>query len=238
MMSILKDQNHLFKSIPEIEWQRLLPHIELVELPLGMVLCKPGMKMSHVYFPSTAIVSLIHELENGASSEVATIGHEGLLGFSIFMGGGTTSSTTIVKSAGAGYRIKSELLLKEFEMCAPLMHLLLRFTQALISQISWASACNRHHLLEQKLCRFLLENLDRLPSNEMLMTQELIGRLLGVRREGVTEAALKMQADGLIKYARGHITILNRSGIESRSCECYKSVKTEYARLLPAGMAV
>lgn len=233
----LKDLNHLFKSIPDSEWQILMPHLELVDLPLGMILCRPGIKMSHVYFPSTAIVSIVHELENGSSPEVATVGREGLLGFSIFMGGGATSSTAIVKSAGAGYRIKSEILLKEFEQCAPLMHLLLRFTQALITQMTQIGVCNRHHLLEQQLCRFLLENLDRLPSNEIAMTQELIARYIGVRREGITEAALKMQANGLIKYARGHITILNRDGIESRACECYKVVKSEYSRLLPEKIA-
>lgn len=233
----LKDQNNLFRSIPETEWQALQDHLEPVDLSLGMVLCRPGVKMSHIYFPSTAIVSLVHELENGTSPEVATVGNEGLLGFSVFMGGGITTSTAIVKSAGTGYRIKSAILLKEFEQCAPLMHLLLRFTQALIIQMTQTGVCNRHHLLEQQLCRFLLENLDRLPSNEIVMTQELIARSIGVRREGITEAALKMQANGLIKYSRGHITILNREGIESKACECYKVVKSEYSRLLPAKIA-
>lgn len=232
-----KEQNQLFKSIPDSEWQILSPHVEPIDLPLGMILCRPGMKMNHVYFPTTAIVSIAHELENGAAPEVATVGSEGLLGFSIFMGGGTTTSTAIVKSAGIGYRIKSAILLKEFEQCPPLMHLLLRFTQALITQMTQTGVCNRHHLLEQQLCRFLLENLDRLPTNEIIMTQELIARSLGVRREGVTEAALRLQANGLIKYARGHITILNRHGIESRACECYKVVKSEYGRLLPLKIA-
>ena len=233
----LKDQNHLFHSIPDIEWERLLPHVEAVEMPLGMVLAEPGMKFSHVYFPSTAIISLIHTLENGTSAEVAAIGNEGIIGISIFMGGGGSNSSCIVKSAGQGYRIKSNILLEEFNSSTPLMHLFLRFTQALITQITQTAVCNRHHLLEQQLCRLLLINLDRLPSNELLMTQELIARLLGVRREGVTEAALKMQSAGYIKYARGHVTILDRLGLENRSCECYKVVKTEYQRLLPKRMA-
>lgn len=236
-MISLRDQNHLFQSIPEFEWQRLLPSLEPIDLPLGMTLCEPGMKMSHVYFPSTAITSLIHEFENGSSAEFASVGNEGLLGFSIFMGGGTTPSTAIVKSSGFGYRMKSELLLKEFEQRAPIMRLLLRFTQALITQVSQTGVCNRHHLVEQQFCRFLLESLDRLPNNEITMTHELIARLLGVRREGITEAALKMQANGLIKYSRGHITVLDRHGIESCSCECYKVVKSEYNRLLSIKMA-
>ncbi|SMC79148.1 Crp/Fnr family transcriptional regulator [Polynucleobacter kasalickyi] len=234
----LKDQNHLFHSIPTSEWERLLPHIEAVEMPLGMVMSEPGMKLSHAYFPSTAIVSVLHALENGTSAEVAAIGNEGLIGISIFMGGGTSSSSCIVKSAGLGYRIKSHILLEEFNYSTPLMHLFLRFTQALITQITQTAVCNRHHLLEQQLCRLLLVNLDRLPSNQLLMTQELIARLLGVRREGVTEAALKIQSAGFIKYARGQVTILDRIGLEKRSCECYKVVKTEYQRLLPERMAI
>lgn len=234
----LKDQNHLFHSIPAVEWERLLPHIESVDMPLGMILCEPGMKLSHAYFPSTAIVSLLHELENGASAEVAAVGNEGLIGISIFMGGGTSSTTSTVKSAGLGYRIKSSVLLEAFNVSAPLMHLFLRFTQALITQITQTAICNRHHVLDQQLCRLLLINLDRLPDNQLVMTQELIARLLGVRREGVTEAALKIQSAGFIRYARGHVTILDRLGLERRSCECYQVVKTEYQRLLPERMAV
>lgn len=235
---ILKDQNHLFHSIPQAEWDRFLPYIETVEMPLGMVLCRPGMKLSYAYFPSTSIVSILHDLEDGTSAEVAAVGNEGLIGISIFMGGGTTSSSAVVKSAGLGYRIRSDLLLKEFNHSPPLMHLLLRFTQALIAQVTQIAVCNRHHLLEQQLCRLLLINFDRLKGNELVMTQELIASLLGVRREGVTEAALHIQRDGLIKYARGHITILDRLGLESRACECYKVVKAEYFRLLPETMAV
>lgn len=232
-VGLLKDQNQLFHSISNVEWDRLLPNIEAVDLPLGKILCEPGMKMPYVYFPSTAIVSILHELENGSMSEVAAVANEGLLGFSIFLGGGTTSSTAMVRIAGLGYRIKSSILLQEFNQSAPLMHLLLRYTQAVMTQMTQTAVCNRHHLLEQQLCRFLLTNLDRVSSNEIVMTQELIARSIGVRREGITEAALKLQADGLISYNRGHITILERTGLEKRSCECYKVVKKEYDRLLP-----
>lgn len=233
----LKDQNHLFHSIPIEEWERLLPHIEPIDLPLGKVLCEPGMKMPYVYLPSTAIVSILHELENGSSSEVAVVGNEGLLGFSIFLGGGTTSSTAIVKIAGSGYRIKSEIVLQEFYRSTPLMHLLLRFTQAIITQMTQTAVCNRHHLMGQQICRLLLVTLDRLPSNEIVMTQELIARSLGVRREGVTEGALNLANEGLIKYARGRIAVLDRPGLEDRACECYQIVKSEYNRLLPEKMA-
>ena len=237
-MKPIKDQNHLFHSIPNLEWTRLLPHLEAVDLELGQILCEPNMKMSHVYFPVTAIASILHELENGASAEIAVVGNEGLIGVSIFMGGLTTSTTATVKSAGMGYRIKSNILLQEFNQSRPLMHLFLRFTQALITQITQMAVCNRHHVLEKQLCRLLLSNLDRLHTNQLVMTQEIIATLLGVRREGVTEAALHIQKDGLIKYARGHITILDRLGLESRACECYKVVKAEYFRLLPETMAV
>ena len=198
---------------------------------------EPGMKLSFAYFPSTAIVSILHELENGSSAEVAAVGNEGLVGISIFMGGGTTRSSCIVKSAGYGYRIKAKVLLEEFNYSVELMHLFLRFTQALITQITQTAVCNRHHLLEQQLCRLLLINLDRLPDNQLFMTQELIARLLGVRREGITEAALKIQSAGFIKYSRGHVTILDRLGLESRACECYQVVKKEYQRLLPERIA-
>ncbi|CAM3823233.1 Crp/Fnr family transcriptional regulator [Polynucleobacter arcticus] len=234
----LKDRNYLFHSIPNADWERLLPHIEPVDLPLGKVLYEPGTKMSHVYFPSTAIVSLLYALENGSSAEIAVVGNEGAVGISIFMGGESTTSRAVVQSAGKGYRIKSSLILAEFNQSGPIMHLLLRYTQALITQMSQTAVCNRHHTLDQQFCRWLLLSLDRLTSNELIMTQELIANMLGVRREGVTEAALKVQAAGLIQYARGHITILDRAGLEHRTCECYQVVKTEYQRLLPEKMAV
>ncbi|WP_108647740.1 Crp/Fnr family transcriptional regulator [Polynucleobacter rarus] len=237
MTTSIKVQNHLFNCIPNHEWDRLLPNVEKVEMPLGMSMIEPGMKLSFAYFPSTAIVSILHELENGSSAEVAAVGNEGLVGISIFMGGGTTRSSCIVKSAGYGYRIKAKVLLEEFNYSVELMHLFLRFTQALITQITQTAVCNRHHLLEQQLCRLLLINLDRLPDNQLFMTQELIARLLGVRREGITEAALKIQSAGFIKYSRGHVTILDRLGLESRACECYQVVKKEYQRLLPERIA-
>lgn len=234
----MKDQNDLFKSIPTAEWERLLPHIEPSVMPLGKVLYEPNMKMSHVYFPSTAIVSLLYALENGSSAEIAVAGHEGLVGISIFMGGESTSSRAVVQSAGLGYKIKSSVILKEFNNAGPVMHLLLRYTQALITQMTQTAVCNRHHTLDQQFCRWLLLSLDRLPTNELIMTQELIANMLGVRREGVTEAALKVQKAGLIKYARGHISILDRAGLEHRTCECYQVVKNEYDRLLPNKFAV
>jgi CRP-like cAMP-binding protein len=234
----LKDRNYLFHSIPPAEWEKLLPHIEAVGLPLGKVLYEPGSKMSHVYFPSSAIVSLLYALEDGSSAEIAVVGNEGVVGIAIFMGGESTSSRAVVQSAGKGYRIKSSIILEEFNRSGPLMHLLLRYTQALITQMSQTAVCNRHHTLDQQFCRWLLLSLDRLTSNELVMTQELIANMLGVRREGVTEAALKVQKAGLIKYTRGHISILDRLGLEKRTCECYKVVKHEYARLLPEKIAV
>jgi len=234
----LKDRNYLFHSIPPVEWEKLLPHIEAIDLPLGKVLYEPGSKMSHVYFPSTAIVSLLYALENGSSAEIAVVGNEGVVGIAIFMGGESTSSRAVVQSAGKGYRIKSTIILEEFNRSGAVMHLLLRYTQALITQMSQTAVCNRHHTLDQQFCRWLLLSLDRLTSDELVMTQELIANMLGVRREGVTEAALKVQKAGLIKYTRGHITILDRVGLEKRTCECYNVVKLEYARLLPEKIAV
>jgi len=234
----LKDRNYLFRSIPPIEWEKLLPHIEAVDLPLGKVLYEPGSKMSHVYFPSSAIVSLLYALENGSSAEIAIVGNEGIVGISIFMGGESTSSRAVVQSAGQGYRIKSNMFLEEFNRAGPVMHLLLRYTQALITQMSQTAVCNRHHTLDQQFCRWLLLSLDRLTSNHLVMTQELIANMLGVRREGVTKAALKVQKAGLIQYSRGRITILDRLGLEKRTCECYQVVKTEYDRLLPKKMAI
>jgi len=234
----IKDQNELFRYIPDEEWARLFPHIELVDLPLGKVLYEPGMKMRYVCFPSTAIVSLLYAAEDGSSAEIAIVGREGVVGISIFMGGESTSSRAVVQSAGFGYRINSSLVLDEFNKSGPVMHLLLRYTQALITQMSQTAVCNRHHTLDQQFCRWLLLSLDRLSGNELVMTQELIANMLGVRREGVTEAALKMQRVGLIRYARGHITILDRAGLEQRTCECYRVVKEEYDRLLPRKMAI
>jgi CRP-like cAMP-binding protein len=234
----LKNRNHIFEAMPTNEWERLLPFIETIELPLGKVLYEPGTKMSHVIFPSSAIVSLLYALENGSSAEIAVVGNEGVVGISIFMGGESTSSRAVVQSAGVGYKIKSSMLMDEFNRGGPIMHLLLRYTQALITQMSQTAVCNRHHSLDQQLCRWLLLSADRLTGNELIMTQELIANMLGVRREGVTEAALKIQKAGLIQYARGHITILDRHGLERRTCECYQVVKTEYDRLLPDKIAV
>ena len=193
--------------------------------------------MPHVYFPTSAIVSLLYVLEDGASAEIAVVGFEGLVGISIFMGGGTTPSRAVVQSAGAGFRLRADVIKSEFEHAGPVMHLLLRYTQALITQMAQTAVCNRHHSLDQQLCRWLLLSLDRLPSSQLIMTQELIANMLGVRREGVTEAALKLQRSGLISYARGHINVLDRPGLERRTCECYEVVKKEYDRLLPAGVA-
>jgi CRP-like cAMP-binding protein len=233
----IKGKNDLFRAIPLKDWERLLPFIEPIDLPLGKVLYEPGAKMSHVIFPSTAIVSLLYELENGSSAEIAIVGREGTVGISLFMGGESTSSRAVVQSAGNGYRINASLVLEEFNRSGPVTHLLLRYTQALITQMSQTAVCNRHHTLDQQFCRWLLLSLDRLPSNELVMTQELIANMLGVRREGVTEAALKVQKAGLIKYARGHITILDRIALEECTCECYRVVKDEYDRLLPEKFA-
>jgi CRP-like cAMP-binding protein len=201
------------------------------------VLYESGAAMPYVYFPTSAIVSLLYVLEDGASAEIAVVGFEGLVGISIFMGGGTTPSRAVVQSAGAGFRLRADVIKAEFEHAGPVMHLLLRYTQALITQMAQTAVCNRHHSLDQQLCRWLLLSLDRLPSSQLIMTQELIANMLGVRREGVTEAALKLQRSGLISYARGHINVLDRPGLERRTCECYEVVKKEYDRLLPVGVA-
>jgi len=201
-------------------------------MPLGEALYESGGRQQHVYFPTTSLVSLLYVMENGASAEIAVVGNEGILGISLFMGGETTPSRAVVQGAGLGYRLKARLLKTEFKRAGPVMHLLLRYTQALITQMAQTSVCNRHHSLEQQLCRRLLFSLDRLPSQELLMTQELIANMLGVRREGVTEAAGKLQRAGLIKYSRGRITVLDRPGLEREVCECYAVVKKEYDRLL------
>lgn len=225
--------NYLLASLPEAQWNLWRPHLEEVEMPLGTVLCEANGTLDHVYFPTSAIVSLLYVLENKASAEIAVVGNDGILGFALFMGGGSTPSTALVQSAGHGFRLEAQFLKKEFNQEGPVMHLLLRYTQALITQMAQTAVCNRHHSLEQQLCRWLLLSLDRLQGSELIMTQELIANMLGVRREGVTEAATKLQHDALIRYARGHITILDRAGLEKRSCECYAVVKKEYDRLLP-----
>ena len=226
-------QNHLLAALPQEELQCWLPHLQAVDLPLGAVLYESGDTLSHVYFPVTAIVSLLYVLENGASAEIAVVGNEGIVGISIFMGGESTPSRAVVQSAGAAFRLRAQLAKDEFNRAQSAMHLLLRYTQALITQMAQTAVCNRHHTLDQQLCRWLLLSLDRLQDNELVMTQELIANMLGVRRVGVTEGAQRLQQSGLIKYSRGRITVLDRAGLERRSCECYAVVKAEYARLLP-----
>lgn len=230
--------NHLLAALPTAEWLRWQDQLEWVDLPLGQVLYESGSTMHHVYFPTTAIVSMLYVMESGASAEIAVVGNEGLIGIALFMGGGSTPSRAVVQSAGEGYRLRAQAMKEEFNRAGPVLHLLLRYTQALITQMAQTAACNRHHSLDQQLCRWLLLSLDRLPNNELVMTQELIANMLGVRREGVTEGALKLQKLGLIRYARGHITVLDRAGIEALSCECYAVVKKEYDRLLPDKQAV
>jgi CRP-like cAMP-binding protein len=230
-------RNQLLAALPEAEYQRWLPHLEPVEMPLGQVLYESGGVLSHVYFPTSSIVSLLYVTESGSSAEIAVVGFEGLVGVSLFMGGGSTPSRGVVQSAGQGFRLKAEVMKTEFERSGPVLHLLLRYTQALITQMSQTAVCNRHHSLDQQLCRWLLLSLDRLRGDDLVMTQELIANMLGVRREGVTEAALKLQQAGLIRYARGHISVLDRPALEKRVCECYGVVKTEYDRLLPHHLA-
>ena len=226
-------ENHLLAALPDVEAQRWLPQLERVDMPLGQVLYESGGTLSHVYFPTTAIVSLLYVMENGASAEIAVVGNEGIVGISLFMGGDSTSSRAVVQSAGLGYRLKAQIMKDDFNRAGPVLHLLLRYTQALITQMAQTAVCNRHHSLDQQLCRWLLLSLDRLQGDELVMTQELIANMLGVRREGVTEGALKLQQAGLIRYARGHISVLDRDGLQKRSCECYAVVKKEYDRLLP-----
>jgi CRP-like cAMP-binding protein len=226
-------RNHLLAALPEKEFIALRPYLEGVSLPLGEVLYEPGSRMRHAYFPTTAIVSLHYVTESGASSESAGVGNEGVVGISLFMGGETTPSSAVVQCAGLAFRLESRLLKQEFNRAGALQQLLLRYTQALITQISQTAACNRHHSVEQRLCRWLLLTLDRLPSPDLIMTQELIASMLGVRREGITEAAGRLQGDGYIRYRRGHISVLDRAGLEARSCECYAVVRDEVRRLLP-----
>ena len=240
MASAPKDPrvNRLLAALPEAEWNRWQPLLEPVDLPLGKVLYESGRTLSHLYFPTTAIVSLLYVLENGASAEIAVVGKEGIVGISLFMGGGSTPSRAVVQSAGHGFRLSSQAGKDEFNRAGPVMHLLLRYTQALITQMAQTAVCNRHHTLDQQLCRWLLLSLDRLAGDELVMTQDLIANMLGVRRESVTEAALKLQKVGMIRYARGHVTVLNRAGLEERTCECYAVVKKEYDRLLPDKLAI
>jgi CRP-like cAMP-binding protein len=226
-------ENHLLASLPDADYRALESHLELMPMPLGLAVYESGDAQGFVYFPADSIVSLLYVLENGASTEIAVTGNEGLVGISLFMGGESTPSRAVVQSAGQGYRVRGTVLKKLFESSGEVQHLLLRFTQALITQMTQTAVCNRHHAVDQQLCRWLLLMLDRLGSNEVRMTQELIANMLGVRREGVTEAAGKLQADGLIEYSRGHITVLDRPRLESSVCECYAVVKREYDRLLP-----
>jgi CRP-like cAMP-binding protein len=226
-------QNHLLAAVPAAESQRLYPHLELVPLPLGDVLYESGDPLQHVYFPTDSIVSLLYVMADGASAEIAVVGNEGVIGIALFMGGETMPNRAVVQSAGHAYRLKGQLLKEEFNRAGELQHLLLRYTQALLTQMSQTAVCNRHHSVDQQLCRWLLLSMDRLPSNELTMTQELIANMLGVRREGVTEAAGRLQSAGLIHYSRGHITVINRPRLEARVCECYQVVKTEFDRLLP-----
>ncbi len=231
-MDTISPGNHLLTSLPPSVWERWLPKLIPVDLPLGHVLYEPGVAQHHVYFPTTAIVSLLYVLENGASAEIAVIGYEGVVGVALWMGGESTTVRAVVQSAGHAFRLGARSLKEEFNRLGPVLHCFLRYTQALITQMSQTAVCNRHHTLDQQLCRWLLLSLDRLKSNEIVMTQELIANMLGVRREGVTEAAVNLQRVGLIRYSRGHIVVLDRGALEQRTCECYSVVKNEYERLL------
>ena len=231
-------QNHLLNALPAAEYKRLFEHLELIPMPLGKVLYEPGDKLCYAYFPTTCIVSLLYMIKNGASAEIAVVGNDGIVGVALFMGGSSMPNRAVVQSAGYAYRLRAHLLVREFARTggrrnSAFHHLLLRYTQALITQMAQTAVCNRHHCLYQQLCRCLLLKLDRLPGNELTMTQELISNMLGVRREGVTEAAGKLQRAGLIDYRRGCITVLDRPGLEAQACECYQVVKTELDRLLP-----
>jgi CRP-like cAMP-binding protein len=225
-------QNHLLAALPATEYERLAPHLERVPLLLGETLYEPGGQLQHVFFPTTAIVSLLYVLESGASAEIASVGNEGMLGISLFMGGNTTPSSAVVQTAGHGYRLPGRLLQEEFNRGGLMHRLLLRYTQALLTQMCQTAACNRHHSIEQQLCRWLLLTLDRLPSNELVMTQELVASAFGVRRESITEAAGNLQRAGIVRYRRGHIAVVERRGLEAGACECYAVVRKELARLM------
>jgi CRP-like cAMP-binding protein len=228
-------QNHLLAALPAADYARLVPDLHLIPMPLGWAIYESGGPQGYLYFPTDAIVSLLYVLADGDSTELGVVGNDGLVGISLFMGGETTPSRAVVQSAGYGYRLKASVLKAEFEHGGALQLLLLRYTQALITQMAQTAVCNRHHSVDQQLCRWLLLSLDRLPSNELVMTQELIADMLGVRREGVTEAAGRLQAAGLIHYSRGRITVLDRPKLEARVCECYGVVRRETDRLLPRG---
>jgi CRP-like cAMP-binding protein len=225
-------QNFLLAALPEEVLERISPNLELISMPLGQVLYESGGQLHHAYFPTSAILSLHYITESGASAEIAGVGNEGVLGISLFMGGNTTPSRATVQTAGSGYRLKGQLMMEEFNRTGQMMRLMLRYTQALMTQMAQTAVCNRHHSVEQQLCRWLLLTLDRLPSNELTMTQEQIAIMLGVRRESITETAILLQREGLISYRRGHITVINRSGLELLTCECYDVVKKELHRLL------
>ncbi|MBK6321052.1 MAG: Crp/Fnr family transcriptional regulator [Burkholderiales bacterium] len=224
--------NHLLAALPVADLDRLAAHLQRVELPLGEILYEPGVRMQFAYFPTSAIVSLHYVTESGASSEIAGVGHEGMVGVSLFMGGDTTPSAAVVQTGGQGFRLERGVLKQEFDRGGSFQVLLLRYTQALMTQISQTAVCNRHHSVEQQLCRWLLVTLDRIPNGELTMTQELVASMIGVRREGITEAAGRLQQDGYIRYRRGHISVLDRVGLEKRVCECYGVVKKEFSRLL------
>ena len=225
--------NRLLAVLPDEALSRWLPHLELVDMPLGLVLYETGQEESYVYFPTTVIVSLLYVMQNGDSAELAVVGNEGVVGVSLFMGGNTTTSRAVVQNAGSGYRLGAHAMKLEFDRAGPVMHVLLRYTQALLTQMSQTAGCNRHHSLDQQLCRWLLLSLDRLPGNDLVMTQDLIAKMLGVSLDGVTDAVLKLQQVKLVHYTRGKITVLDRLGLETRSCECYAVVRKEYDRLLP-----
>ncbi len=227
-------ENGLLAALPPVESGRWLPYLEPVEMPLGSVLYEPGTPTTHVYFPTTSIVSLLYVMEDGASAEIAVVGREGVVGVSLFMGGESTPSRAVVQSGGYGFRLTAKLMMQEFARSGAVLHLMLRYTQALLTQMAQTAVCNRHHSLDQQLCRWLLLSVDRLHGDALVMTQELIANMLGVRREGVTQAAGHLQGAGLIRYRRGHITVLDRPGLERRVCECYAVVKKEYDRLLPS----
>jgi CRP-like cAMP-binding protein len=231
-------RNQLLAALPQSEWARWLPQLESVDMPLGKVLYESGTDSTHVYFPTSSIISLLYVTENGSSAELAVVGHEGVVGISLFMGGLSTTNRAVVQSAGKAFRLRADLMLQEFNRAGPVLHLLLRYTQALLTQMAQTAVCNRHHSLDQQLCRWLLLSLDRLQSNKLVVMQELIANMLGVRREGVSDAAGQLQKAGLIRYQRGHITVLDRPGLEARSCECYATLKNEYDRLLPATLAI
>jgi CRP-like cAMP-binding protein len=228
-----RNGNHLLAVLPEAEWARFAPHLVPVDMSLGQVIYESGDRLDRVYFPATSIVSLLYVMADGASAEIAIVGNEGMIGIALFMGGETTPNRAVVQSAGRAYQLDARILKEEFHRAGPVQRLLLRYTQALITQMAQTAVCNRHHSIDQQLCRWLLLSIDRLPSNELTMTQELIANMLGVRRAGVTEAAMKLQDAGLIRYSYAHIEVLDRPGLERRVCECYAVVRRECERLLP-----